>query len=353
MEFGIFNLMGARQPEKTGAVIFAEVAEHVRLADELGYGIAWFAEHHFSNYCLCASPLMMVAHCAPLTKRIALGTAVVVLPLYHPARLLAEIAMADAMSNGRLVLGVGAGYQPYEFDRFGVDLAKNLEMTEEFCDIIEAAFAQDFFSYDGKHYQIPRTHIACRPVQKKVPVWIAGHSEHVFRVAARRGYRALSSGRTGSAEAMREGRRVAEEAYRAEGKPYAAARFAINRFCCITDDRDEAMRFAENARYQARLATHLRRREEAMEGTILVDQPVPGEDSLEAIRENLLIGSAAEVAKKLAAEIRILEPAHVCFSCKVGDTPHETAMRTTERLMREVRPLLERELGPLDRIGAA
>ena len=141
MEFGIFNLMGSRDPAKPTVEVFAEVAEQTRLADELGYAIAWFAEHHFSNYCLCASPLMMVAHCAPITKRIRLGTAVVVLPLYNPARLAAEIATADALSNGRLMLGVGAGYQPYEFERFGVDIKANLEMTEEFCDILDRAFA--------------------------------------------------------------------------------------------------------------------------------------------------------------------------------------------------------------------
>ena len=159
MEFGIFNLMGSRDPAKPTVEVFAEVSEQTRLADELGYAIAWFAEHHFSNYCLCASPLMLVAHCASITKNIRLGTAVVVLPLYNPARLVAEIATADALSNGRLMLGIGAGYQPYEFERFGVDIKANLEMTEEFCDILDRAFSQDFFSYDGKHYQIPRTHI--------------------------------------------------------------------------------------------------------------------------------------------------------------------------------------------------
>src|SRR5262252_10494144 len=74
----------------------------------------------------------------------------------NPARLVAEIATADALSNGRLMLGIGAGYQPYEFERFGVDIKANLEMTEEFCEILDRAFSQDFFSYDGKHYQIPR-----------------------------------------------------------------------------------------------------------------------------------------------------------------------------------------------------
>jgi Luciferase-like monooxygenase len=195
MEFGIFNLMGSRDPEKPTAEVFAEVAEQTRLADELGYAIAWFAEHHFSNYCLCASPLMLVAHCASITKKIRLGTAVVVLPLYNPVRLLAEIATADALSNGRLMLGVGAGYQPYEFERFGVDIKANLEMTEEFCDILDRAFSQDFFSYNGKHYQIPKTHIPARPVQKPLPIYVAGHTEAMFRAAARHGYRVLSSGR--------------------------------------------------------------------------------------------------------------------------------------------------------------
>jgi alkanesulfonate monooxygenase SsuD/methylene tetrahydromethanopterin reductase-like flavin-dependent oxidoreductase (luciferase family) len=353
MDFGIFNLMGAREPGKSAARVFAEVAEHTRLADELGYGIAWFAEHHFSNYCLCASPLMVIAHVAAMTKRIRLGTAVVVLPLYNPARLVAEIATADAMSGGRLELGIGTGYQPYEFERFGVDLAESAAQTEEFCDIIDAAFAQDFFSHDGKHYHLPRTHIPARPVQDPLPIWVAGHAEHVFRLAARRGYRALSSGRTSSSAELAEQRQIVEAAYRAEGRNPATARFAMQRFCCITDDAEEAMRFAENARYQSRLAHGLRRREEVMDDTMLVDRPAPGEPPLEMIRSNLLIGGVDEVAAKLEAEIRALQPSHFAFAFKVGSTPQGVALRSTERMMKEVKPRLERALGPLDRIGAA
>src|SRR3954447_9388906 len=204
MEFGIFNLMGSRDPAKPSAQTFAEVAEQTRLADELGYAIAWFAEHHFSNYCLCASPLMMVAHCASITKNIRLGPAVVVLPLYNPARLAAEIATADALSNGRLMLGIGAGYQPYEFERFGVDLKQNLEMTEEFAEILDLALNQDFFSYQGKHYQLPETHIPARTVQNPLPIYVAGHTQAMFRAAARRGYRVLSSGRIGGAPLLAE-----------------------------------------------------------------------------------------------------------------------------------------------------
>jgi alkanesulfonate monooxygenase SsuD/methylene tetrahydromethanopterin reductase-like flavin-dependent oxidoreductase (luciferase family) len=352
MEFGIFNLMGAREKEKPAAQVFAEVAEQTRLADELGYHTAWFAEHHFSNYCLCASPLMMVAHCASITKKIRLGTAVLVLPLYNPARLAAEIATADALSNGRLTLGIGAGYQPYEFDRFGVDLKQNLEMTEEFAEILDLALNRGFFSYDGKHYRLPETHIPARPVQNPLPIYVAGHTQAMFRAAARRGYRVLTSGRVGGAALLAEQYADIVAAFVAEGVPIERAHVTVNRFCHITESKEEGLRFAENARYQSRLASSLRRREEVMEGTQLVDRPFPDEPPLEQIRDNLLIGDVDSVAEKLVAEIRATHPVHVCFSFKVGATPHKAAMRSMELVIGEVKPRVERALGPLRRAAA-
>src|SRR6266849_6047074 len=340
MDFGIFNLMGSREADKPTAQVFGEVAEQTRLADALGYTIAWFAEHHFSNYCLCASPLMMVAHCASVTKKIRLGTAVVVLPLYNPARLAAEIATADALSNGRLMLGVGAGYQPYEFERFGVDIKANLEMTEDFC------------SYNGKHYQIPKTHIPARPVQKPLPIYVAGHTEAMFRAAARHGYGVLSSGRVGGAALLAEQYQIIKDAYRAEGVPLANAQITVNRFCHITESKEDGLRFAENARYQSRLASSLRRRQEVMQGTVLVDKPFPDEPPLEQIQNDLLIGNVETVAEKLVGEIRATHPVHMCFSFKVGATPHKAAMRSMELMMSEVRSRVERALAPLGQRAA-
>jgi alkanesulfonate monooxygenase SsuD/methylene tetrahydromethanopterin reductase-like flavin-dependent oxidoreductase (luciferase family) len=347
MEFGIFNLMGAREPTKSAAQVFSEVAEQTRVADELGYTTAWFAEHHFSNYCLCASPLMMVAHCAAITKKIRLGTAVLVLPLYNPARLAAEIATADAMSGGRLSLGIGAGYQPYEFERFGVDLKQNLEMTEEFAEILDLALTRDFFTYSGKHYQLPETHIPARPVQQPVPIYVAGHTQAMFRSAARHGYRVLTSGRIGGVPLLAEQYADVAASYAAEKVPLARAHITVNRFAHITDSKEDGLKFAENARYQTRLASSLRRREEVMQGTQLVDRPFPDEPPLEQIRDNLLIGDVESVAEKLIAETQATHPVHVCFSFKVGDTPHAAAMRSMELMMSEVKPRVERALGRL------
>ena len=86
MHFGQFNLMGYRERGTTAQQLFDEAVAQSVLAEQAGFEIAWFAEHHFSNYCVCPSPLMMVARLAGVTSRIKLAPAVVVMPLYAPAR---------------------------------------------------------------------------------------------------------------------------------------------------------------------------------------------------------------------------------------------------------------------------
>src|SRR2546427_11066137 len=111
------------------------------------------------------------------------------------------------------------------------------------------------------------------------------------------------------------------------------AAIAVDRFAHVTDNREDGMRFAENARYQSRLASSLRRRQEVMQGTVLVDVPFPDEPPLETIYNDLLIGDVETVAEKLVAEIPATQPVPVCFSFKVGNTPHAAAMRSMELMI--------------------
>ena len=115
---------------------------------------------------------------------------------------------------------------------------------------------------------------------------------------------------------------------------------------------EDGLRFAENARYQSRLASSLRRRQEVMQGTVLVDKPFPDEPPLEQIYDDLLIGDIETVAEKLVGEIRATHPVHMCFSFKVGATPHKAAMRSMELMMTEVKPRVERALGSAAREAA-
>jgi alkanesulfonate monooxygenase SsuD/methylene tetrahydromethanopterin reductase-like flavin-dependent oxidoreductase (luciferase family) len=89
-----------------------------------------------------------------------------------------------------------------------------------------------------------------------------------------------------------------------------------------------------------------------MHGTVLVDVPFPDEPPLEQIHNDLLIGDVETVAEKLVDEIRATHPVHMCFSFKVGATPHKAPMRSMELMISEVRPRVERALGALTRNAA-
>ena len=82
-----------------------------------------------------------------------------------------------------------------------------------------------------------------------------------------------------------------------------------------------------------------------MHGTVLVDVPFPDEPPLETIHDNLLIGDVDTVAEKLVAEVHATRPVHVCFSFKVGNTPHKAEMLSMELLIGEVKPKVEKALG--------
>lgn len=352
MDFGIFNLVNRREPGQPVPQLLHETVQQIQAAEQAGFGVAWIAEHHFSNYALTPSPLMMVAHLAAVTKRIKLGSAVVLACLYEPARLLGEIGFADALSDGRLILGVGSGYQVHELARFGVTLDQSREMTEEILDIIEQGFTKGTVAYEGRHFNLPETHLSLMPVQKGgVPIWLAGNSPPSIALAARRGYPLFASGFGRDLASLIEVRRGAEAVWKGEGKGLDSLRFSTLRYCFVTNDRAEARAFAENARYQVRQSQYLRRGQMHLPGAFLPEEGFPGEMSPEELLKWNPIGDAETVAEKLAAEIEAVTPAHMGLYMTMGSTPHKAAMRSIERFGADVLPLLEKAIGPLSRIG--
>ena len=352
MHLGYFGLMGYRERGTPPERVFREHIEQVRHADRLGFEIAWFAEHHFSNYCICPSPLLMAARCAGETSRIKLAPAVIVTPLYQPARVLAEIGMVDCLTGGRLVLGVGSGYQPYEFERFGQELANARPMLEEFLDMLHLAFDRETFSYAGDHYRLPETHISARPIDGLPEIWVAGDNEFGHRLCARRGYVPLFTGRWLGADYLATMRERVAASYAAEGHDVDTMPLGIQRFLCVTANRAETLAYVENARHQMRLASALRRRAEVMDGAMMTEIPMQNELPLEEMADNLLVGDAETVAERLAAEIRAARPSHMMFHFQVGGSSHAAAMASMEALVTDIVPMVEAELGPLASLGA-
>lgn len=346
MEFGIFSLLSRRRASQTINRIVEEAAETVKLADRAGFAAAWFPEHHYSNYSIAPSPLMMCAYCAPVTRRIKLGTAIVIGALYHPARLLSEVAFVDGMTDGRLVLGFGSGYQPHEFARFGVALEHSPDITEEVLDIVEGGLANDSFEYRGKHFDFPRTHMALRPAQDPMPeIWIAGNNAQMQRRAARNNYPLTLTALVKDIDFVAGLRETAERNWRDAGVDPADMRLATLRFAYVTGDREDALEFADNARFQYRLARHLRFREEELERGLLPETPFEDEPTLEELIANNPIGDPETVAERIVEEARRVGSFHMSLFMHVGSMPLRKSMRSIERFASEVMPAVEKELG--------
>ena len=342
-EFSLFSLMGYRMRGTALGDILADTVELVRHAEDSGFEGAWFAEHHFSNYCVCPSPLLMVSHCAGVTSRIRLGPAVVVVPLYHPVRLVEEIGMVAELCGERMLLGIGSGYQPYEFDRFGADLAQSKCKLDEFIRLMDAAFASETFSFDGEVTSLPETSIVTRPT--RLPqIWIAGDSETPPRLAARRGYTPIITGRGAGADYHADMRARIDASYVAEGVPCDSYPLGILRFACVTESAAETEAYVENARYQLRLATALRNRDEAMDGGMMIESSAPGEQSLEELARNLPVGDAETVAERLTADIKASGASQVLLNIRAGDSTMTQARRTMDVFAQEIRPAIEKAL---------
>jgi len=176
-------------------------------AERLGYDTVMPAEHHFSEYGYCASPQVSLAAVAARTSKIRLSTGVVVLPFHNPVRVAEDFAFIDLMSDGRVDLGVGRGYQPMEYKGFGLDQTCSREIFHEGMEVIHKCWTEDRFSYHGKHYQFDDLCVRPKPLQQPhPPIYMACLSPETFEIAGRYGYDILMSTVFGlTAEMAKEG----------------------------------------------------------------------------------------------------------------------------------------------------
>jgi alkanesulfonate monooxygenase SsuD/methylene tetrahydromethanopterin reductase-like flavin-dependent oxidoreductase (luciferase family) len=146
-----------------------ENIELIEYADAVGLDAAWFAEHHFSEYGVMPSTQVFGSFMAARTKRIRLGTGVVVLPFHNPVRLAEEFAFLDQLSEGRLDFGVGRGYQPAEFAGYGVPMAQSRQRYTEALAVIRQAWSEGEVNFHGEHYHFDGVKIRPRPLQLPHP----------------------------------------------------------------------------------------------------------------------------------------------------------------------------------------
>jgi alkanesulfonate monooxygenase SsuD/methylene tetrahydromethanopterin reductase-like flavin-dependent oxidoreductase (luciferase family) len=195
MEFGILftshpNHATEPYPHRD---VHARVTAEIQAADQLGYDTAWVAEHHFSNqYGIMPDVFTYLGYLAARTSRIRLGTAVVTVPLYDPIRVVENMAFVDILSGGRMVLGLGSGYRPYEFDGFGRDFDARRDVQEEAIDLILDLLHKRKVAHKGAHFRSTiEGDYEIFPVSRQEPhppLFMAAGTERSMAYAARHGF---------------------------------------------------------------------------------------------------------------------------------------------------------------------
>jgi alkanesulfonate monooxygenase SsuD/methylene tetrahydromethanopterin reductase-like flavin-dependent oxidoreductase (luciferase family) len=147
-------------------------------AESLGCDAAWFTEHHGFPDGYLPQPLVLAAAVAARTSTMRLGTGIALGPLRHPRHLAEEAALVDVISNGRVEIGIGAGYSPQEFEWFGADLSKRFTTTDAAAIEVRRLLASG--------------EVTPGPVQTEVPIWLGYQGPQGAGRAGRAGVGLLS-----------------------------------------------------------------------------------------------------------------------------------------------------------------
>lgn len=338
MDFGTFLLLQSPSAQDH-ATVFRRGIEIAKHADKLGFDSIWCAEHHFSTYGYLSRPLQFATHLAAVTERIRVGSAVVVLPLHHPLVVAEEIGTADVLSGGRLDVGFGRGYQPYEFERLGLSLDDSRERFDEAVDVILKAFEGKPFSYDGKHYSFGETSIFPMPTQEPhPPIWVVGQSTESIAATVKRGFNIVSGGFGVPIDRLRAFRQAYDEMDIAP-EIRSKIRISTQRPVYVTNDESELPAIVEQARWNMRVTLSLRQGLERVDQGRAIAVPFDKEPTDQELLDNyFVIGTPQQCVAKIEAIREAMGIDHFNASCWFGDVPHDKVLRSMELFAKEVMP---------------
>ncbi len=333
MQFGLFYEW-PNPGLRDWKTLFEEGVEQLQYSEEMGFDYCLIAEHHFSNYGMSPSPLLQALYIGQRTRRLRIATAVLVLPIWQPLRLAEEVAVLDNLLGGRFICGVGRGYQPHEFARFGVSVEESRERFNEALEVLVMAWTrQESFTYEGRYVKLPQeVTVWPKPLQKPhPPFWVAGTSVETMKVAARWDMMPITTGLLG-AGGVKAHLGALVHAHKELGKPYHGLRLGMQAITHVAETDAEARAALDYARWQVRAGRALSRLE-VVNGCV-GSGPYEGELDDEGLLDRLFFGSPDTVIARLrrAASLGVT---HVSNWMMFGGIQHDKVMRSI-RLMGEV-----------------
>lgn len=351
MQFMLFSHLP--WPEgKEPSQVYEEAIEQIQYAERLGFISAWLAEHHFSRYGLGSSQLMLLAKVAGLTKRIRLGTAVLVPPLHHPIRLAEDIAMLDQLSGGRVELGFGRGAAGFEYVGYGVSHAESQARFQETIKIVEGLLTRPDFSYQGQFHELHHVNLVPLPVQRPhPPIYIAAtRTPATLEFVADSGHPIIIGVVLDHTDALDLCRRFLTQA-RVAGHETSISSIPYFRYLYVAESTAAARRDSRAAmewtqdmiqwRGVIKSGSEVYQQIEDFRATRTTTPP-----SFEHIAERrAFFGTPDEIVQQLRA---LRDQGIESFGCNFafGTMPHDKVMRSMELFAREVMPKLQTERTP-------
>jgi alkanesulfonate monooxygenase SsuD/methylene tetrahydromethanopterin reductase-like flavin-dependent oxidoreductase (luciferase family) len=174
--------LGSRRPDATLAELWGDAVRYAELAEAAGFDSVWVGEHHFSDDAYLSAVMPMLAAIAVRTRRVLVGSKVLLAPLHHPVRLTEDAAAVQALSAGRLVLGLGIGYLDTELDGLGVPRTERGRRLSRLVELARPALA-------GEEVVPPGATDAVRigPAVPPVPLYLGGTAPAALARAGRIG----------------------------------------------------------------------------------------------------------------------------------------------------------------------
>ena len=314
--------------------MYADAVEEGKLAEDLGFSSLCIPEHHFINYLTHPQPLLTAVKVAAATRSIPIITSVLVLPFYDIRRLAGEICQADCLTDGRLEVGVGRGAFAYEFDRFGVPVSESRDRFDDSLALLEALLTGKETDWKSPWYDFEPIAITPHSVQKPIPVWIAALTHPAIYHSALRGYHIQTTPLRGGMETVRMQANAFNEAVRDAGGKIDHVKFSMLRMLYVARD-------ATDAEEKVRLAFENHRRfvnvfdtpGTVKDGAIV---PIETDETIDDVRDALLIGTASEIIDKLGAydDLNIMD---LLLNMGFGAS-HADVIGSLERFARDVMP---------------
>lgn len=328
-------LIGQRTTaETTFEEIYRNLLEEAELAEQLGYHGVLLAEHHFTNYCAIPNPLMLAAAIGQRTTRIRIGTAVIVLPLHNPVLVAEDIAEADQLTGGRLEIGFGRGYAPYEFTPLGMDLEDSSAAMADGLDVLEKVWSGPDVANPDRRWPFPPITVTPRPVQRpRPPAWYACSSSRSLAIALDRGlFPFIAVGVRGRAF-IQELRQAFEEECRRRAADPRSIRFGAQVLAHHDEDGTEVERGAQAGRLMYRITNRLMAGTQRVQaGLVDMSGTEPASDVATAqITSGSLVGGDDHVRSQLAwlEQVGITD---LSLNFRYGDLDTASVRRSMQRV---------------------